>query len=149
MYAHISVSQVGLYQRGTWVEHPLTSLPFGLQGAFSVHVWWGRAPDFGNERYVVRTCPSSSFNCPAILVLEFLSIENESPIALPLGAHLHSASVVLSEAHSFSGGSDSKASAYNTGDLGSIPGLERSPREGNGNPLQYSRLENPMDGGTW
>ena len=48
----------------------------------------------------------------------------------------------------FPGGSDSKASAYNAGDLGSIPGLGRSPGEGNGNPLQYSCLENPMDGGS-
>ena len=39
-----------------------------------------------------------------------------------------------------------KASAYNVGDLGSIPGLGRPPEEGNGNPLQYSGLENPMDG---
>ena len=39
--------------------------------------------------------------------------------------------------------------AYNAGDLGSIPGLGRSPGEGNGNPLQYSYLENPMDGVTW
>ena len=39
-----------------------------------------------------------------------------------------------------------KASAYNAGDLGSIPGSGRSPGEGNGNPLQYSCLENPMDG---
>ena len=49
----------------------------------------------------------------------------------------------------FPGGSDDKASAYNTGDLGSILGLEGSPGEGNGNPLQYSCLENPMDGGAW
>ena len=49
----------------------------------------------------------------------------------------------------FPGGSDSKASAYNAGDLGSIPGSGRSPREGNGNPLQYSCWENPMDGGAW
>ena len=47
------------------------------------------------------------------------------------------------------GGSDGKASAYNAGDLGSIPGLGRSPGEGNGNPLQYSCLGNPMDRGTW
>ena len=47
------------------------------------------------------------------------------------------------------GGSDSKASAYNVGDPGSILGSGRSPGEGNGNPLQYSCLENPMDGGTW
>ena len=50
---------------------------------------------------------------------------------------------------SIPGGSDSKASAYNAEDLGSIPGLGRSPGEGNGNPLQYSCLENPMDGGAW
>ena len=49
----------------------------------------------------------------------------------------------------FPGGSDSKASAYNVGDLGSIPGSGRSPGEGNGNPLQYSCLENPMDGEAW
>ena len=47
----------------------------------------------------------------------------------------------------FPGGSDGKASAYNAGDLGLIPGLGRSPGEGNGNPLQYSCLKNPMDGG--
>ena len=49
----------------------------------------------------------------------------------------------------FSGGSEVKASACNEGDLGLIPGLERSPGEGNGNPLQYSFLENPMDRGAW
>ena len=47
----------------------------------------------------------------------------------------------------FPGGSDGKASAYNAGDQGSIPGLGRSPGEENGNPLQYSCLENPMDRG--
>ena len=49
----------------------------------------------------------------------------------------------------FPGGSDGKASAYNAGDLGSIPGLGRSSGEGNGKPLQYSCLENPVDGGAW
>ena len=43
----------------------------------------------------------------------------------------------------FPGDSDSKVSAYSTGDPGSIPGSGRSPGEGNGNPLQYSCLENP------
>ena len=42
-----------------------------------------------------------------------------------------------------------KASASNAGDPGSIPGSGRSPGEGNGNPLQYSCLENPMDGEAW
>ena len=50
---------------------------------------------------------------------------------------------------SFLGGSGGKASASNVGDLGSIPGLGRSPGEGNGTPLQYSCLENPMDRGAW
>ena len=48
----------------------------------------------------------------------------------------------------FPGDSDSKTSAYNVGDPGSIPGLGRSSGEGNGNPLQYSCLENPVDRGT-
>ena len=49
----------------------------------------------------------------------------------------------------FPGGSEVKVSAYNEGDPGSIPGSGRSPGEGNGNPLQYSCLENPMDGEAW
>ena len=49
----------------------------------------------------------------------------------------------------FSSGSDGKEFACKAGDLGSIPGLERSPGEGNSNPLQYSCLENPMDRGAW
>ena len=47
----------------------------------------------------------------------------------------------------FLGGSDSKASVYNAGDPSFIPGLGRSPGEGNGDPLQYYCLENPMHGG--
>ena len=50
---------------------------------------------------------------------------------------------------SFSGGSDSKESPYNVGDLGSIPGLGSFPGGGHGNPFQYSCLENPMDRGAW
>ena len=49
----------------------------------------------------------------------------------------------------FLGGSDDKASACNVEDPGSIPGSGRSPEEGNGNPLQHSCLENPIDGGAW
>ena len=49
----------------------------------------------------------------------------------------------------FPGGSEVKVSACNAGDLGSIPRSGRSPGEGNGNPLQYSCLENPMDVGAW
>ena len=49
----------------------------------------------------------------------------------------------------FPGGSEDKASAFNAGDPGLIPGSGRSPGEGNGNPLQYSCLENPLDRGAW
>ena len=49
----------------------------------------------------------------------------------------------------FPGGSDSKESACIVGDLGSIPGLGRSPRGGNSCPLQYSGLENSMNRGAW
>ena len=61
-------------------------------------------------------------------------------------ANIYMFSLVLWD---FPGGSDGKASAYNAGDLGSISGSGRSPGEGNGNPLQYSCLENPMDGEAW
>ena len=54
-----------------------------------------------------------------------------------------------SSIQSYSGGSDGKASAYHAGDPGSIPGSGRSPGEENGNPLQYSCLENPMDREAW
>ena len=53
----------------------------------------------------------------------------------------------MNEALGFPGGSDSKVSARNAGDPGLIPGSGRSPGERNGNPLQHSCLENPMDGG--
>ena len=49
----------------------------------------------------------------------------------------------------FPGGSEVKAFAWNAGDPGSIPGSERSPGGGNGNPFQCSCLENPMEGGAW
>ena len=55
--------------------------------------------------------------------------------------------IYLSEDFPF--GSDGKVSACNAGDLGLIPGLGRSDGEGNGNPFQYSFLENPMDRGAW
>ena len=49
----------------------------------------------------------------------------------------------------FPGGSVDQESACSAGDLGKIPGLGRSPREGNGKPRQYPCLENPMDRGAW
>ena len=73
-------------------------------------------------------------------------IKNE--IMLFAAAWMHLEIIILSEV-GFPSSSDSKVSACNVGDLGSIPGLGRSPGEGNGNPLQYSCLENFMDGGAW
>ena len=52
---------------------------------------------------------------------------------------------IFDDIKGFPAGSDSRESACNAGDLGSIPGSERSPGEGNGNPLQYPYLENSMD----
>ena len=56
---------------------------------------------------------------------------------------------VLQDPHCDSDGSDGKASAYNVGDPASIPGSGISPGEGNGNPFQYSCLENSMDREAW
>ena len=57
--------------------------------------------------------------------------------------------VFASHGSGLPGGSDGKASVYNAGDLGSIPGSGRSPGEGNSNPLQYYFLEIPIDKGAW
>ena len=57
--------------------------------------------------------------------------------------------LIVFKSKGFPGGSEGKASACNVGDLGLIPGLGRNPGKGNGNPLQYSCLENSMGGGTW
>ena len=69
-------------------------------------------------------------------LMDFIARENQwcyyNPLPMSIG---------------FPGGSDAKASACSAGDPGSIPGLGRSPGEGNGNPLQYPCLENSMDKG--
>ena len=57
--------------------------------------------------------------------------------------------IILYRSMGFPGGSDGVQSACKVGDLGSIPGSGRPPGEGNGNPLQYSCLENSMAGGAW
>ena len=57
--------------------------------------------------------------------------------------------ILFNKVLGFPGGLEVKASASSAGDLGSIPGSGRSPGEGNGNPLQYSCLENPVDRGAW
>ena len=63
--------------------------------------------------------------------------------------HRYSINYIAYLKKDFPDGSDGKASAYSVGDLGSTPGSGRSSGEGNGNPLQYSCLENPMEEGVW
>ena len=84
--------------------------------------------------------------------LDRLNERTDQVLRIPQNTNLLIPNLVISTRLdlSFLGGSDGKASAYNdVGDPGSIPGSGRSPGEGNGNPLQYSCLENPMDGGAW
>ena len=57
--------------------------------------------------------------------------------------------ILFENVEGFPGGSEIKVFACKAGEPGSIPGSGRSPIKGNGNPLQYSCLENPMDGGAW
>ena len=73
-----------------------------------------------------------------------LSTEERFMLITPMKVSVH-----FYTTRGFPGGSDGKASAYNAGDPGSIPGSGRSPGEGDGNPLQYSCLENTMDGEAW
>ena len=65
------------------------------------------------------------------------------------GAQALLQNILIGTCPGFPHSSVGKESVCNAGDLGLIPGLGRSPEEGNGNPLQYSCLENPMDRGAW
>ena len=81
---------------------------------------------------------------------EILPVRTPPPQAPPLASFSPLLLFFLLElSMDFPGGSDGKASVYNEGDLGLIPGSGRCAREGNGNPLQYYCLENPMDRGAW
>ena len=74
--------------------------------------------------------------------------QDEKQTSHPRGAYSLGGNTDIKEM-CFLGGSDGKASPCSAGDPGLIPGLGRSPGGGNGSPLQYPCLENPMDGGTW
>ena len=93
-------------------------------------------------------------------LLEWVAIPSSRGVFLTQGSNpglLHCRQILYYLSHQESpyikymvrGGSDSKVSAYNVGDPGSIPGSGRSLGGGNGTPLQYSYLESPMDGGAW
>ena len=76
-------------------------------------------------------------------------VHRENPIPVSASPHLLGSGFFFWALLGFPGGSDGKESACNAGDWGLIPGSGRSLGEGNGTPLQYSCLENPMDGGAW
>ena len=80
-------------------------------------------------------------NLPAMQEAQVQSLGREHPLEEGMATH----SSILGLPRGLSG----KESACNAGDPGSVPGSGRSPGEGNGNPLQYSCLENPMDRGAW
>ena len=81
---------------------------------------------------------------------QILCLHDQNPPDLILTFHSFSTIIILSNVlRGFPGGSDGKESACNVGDPSSNPGLGRSPGEGNGNPLQYSCLENPKDKEAW
>ena len=88
--------------------------------------------------------PVKYFFCLAKVKIKAMIIIEYSHIFIS-----HYAYERLSKRFSFPSGSEVKVSASNAGDSGSVPGLGRSSGEGNGSPLQYSCLENPMDGGAW
>ena len=83
MRAHTTLSQDGFYHKGLWVDHPLTSLPFDLQGAFLCMCGWGGLLTWKMREMWPEQGPASCLNCPALLVLEFQFTGNESPIVLP------------------------------------------------------------------
>ena len=84
------------------------------------------------------------FSQPNIVLLLYLALLDVISVA-----NISERKATCYDDTGFPGGSDSKASAYNVGEPGSIPELGRSSGERNGNPLQYSCLENPMDRGAW
>ena len=81
---------------------------------------------------------------PLVLFLSLLFLHFQ-PVGI---THRHRLAALMA-VRGFLGGSVVKNPPANVGDVGSIPGSGRSPEEGNGNPLQYSWLENPMDKGAW
>ena len=86
--------------------------------------------------------------------MEYYSAMKRNAFESVLMRRMNLEPIILSEVsqkkeHNYCIGSEGKASACNMGDPDSIPGLGRCPGEGNGNPLQYSCLENPMDRGAW
>ena len=113
-----------LVMRETWVQSWVEKIPWRREQLSTSLFWPGK---FHRQRRLAA-CSSRSRIC------------KESDMTNQLSLSLHK---------NFPGGSDGKVSAYNVGDLGSIPGLGKSHGEGNGNPLQDYCLENPMNRRAW
>ena len=131
--------------------HPLLLLPsiFPSIRVFSnesvLHIRWLKYWSFS-----FRISPSNEYSGLISFRINWFDILAVQGIFKNLLQHHNSKALSLQRLtffKDFLGGSDGKAYAYNAGDLGSIPGSGRSSGEGNGNPLQYSCLENPMDTG--
>ena len=88
------------------------------------------------------------FKAPIVCLLFFLNMAEFYPLEICL-VFIQQIFIQPLVCMGFTGGSHSKESICNVGDLGSIPGLGKSPRGGHGNPLQHSCLENSMDRGAW
>ena len=127
---------------------------WGLEwGAGALYLLSPQAPQNNPllNRPVAMACPRSRTRArsPDSWVPEWLwRLPTGQPLRDGRGRGLITAGLALWKL-GFPGGSEVKASAWNAGDPGSIPELGISPGEGNGNPLQYSCLENPMEGGAW
>ena len=104
---------------------------------------WGNSEKEGIRKWWQQQCPAHDTNRIFATKIVYLEISHDNIIIIGYSSWFDD---VL---YLYPGGSDSKASAWSAGDPGSTPGLGRSPGEGNGNPLQYSCLENSMDWGAW
>ena len=132
--------------------HPSFRVDPRGQGSGKRRSLWAEFPNSGLKAQA-GSLPSDPGAAGPVLSnsLSFCRCEGKSSVSCcpwdlrcPIEKKLH-----FHKRYGFPGGSEVKASACNVGDLGSIPGLGRSPGEGNGNPLQYPCLENLMDRGAW
>ena len=101
----------------------------------------GRSPGEGNGNPLQYSCLENLMDGGALVATFYGVAKSQTRLS-----DFTSLSKIFED---FPGGSAGKESAYNAGDAGSIPGSGRSPGGGNGNPLQYCCLENPMDRGAW
>ena len=103
----------------------------------------------GGQSIGTSTLASNKYSGLIFCRIDWFDFFAVQEILKSLCQHHSSKAPILWCSADFHGASDSKASVYNAGDPGLIPGLGRSAGEGNGNTFQFYCLENPMDGGAW